>query len=61
MLGFTQEEVNHLLTDQLNLSDEQKLEMKNYYNGYLIGDCKFYNPLSVTKFIAKYKTSLSTA
>lgn len=54
--GFTQEEINELLT-YYHLTDKQE-ELKVWYDGYLLGDKEVYNPWSVINYI---KTALDNS
>ncbi|KYH34544.1 putative AAA-ATPase [Clostridium tepidiprofundi DSM 19306] len=47
--GFTQKEVNRMLEDY-NLSNKKDL-IKEWYNGYIFGHVKVYNPWSVVRFV----------
>ncbi|GAA0076047.1 AAA family ATPase [Clostridium sp. CTA-5] len=51
--GFTQKEVNKMLEDY-NLMDKETL-IKDWYNGYIFGDAKVYNPWSAVRFIKDLK------
>lgn len=51
--GFTQEETEQMLNDY-GLSDKVE-EVKEWYDGYLIGDTEVYNPWSVTKYIYEHE------
>ena len=49
--GFTQHEIDHLLGTHLQGTKQelaqQKTELKNWYNGYCIGEDTLYNPCSI--------------
>ncbi|NFG61349.1 AAA family ATPase [Clostridium sp. CMCC3677] len=47
--GFTQKEIDKMLEDY-NLIDKEIL-IKDWYNGYIFGDAKVYNPWSAVRFI----------
>ncbi len=47
--GFTQKEVSKILEDY-GLSEKEELT-KNWYNGYIFGSARVYNPWSVVKFV----------
>lgn len=48
--GFTEKEIKGLL-NQLNLSDDVLTELKEWYNGYVVGDYDIYNPYSVMSYL----------
>lgn len=50
--GFTEEEVSQLLT-QTNL-ESQMNEVKDWYNGYQIGNHLIYNPWSIVNYIQEH-------
>ncbi|KFX55316.1 ATPase AAA [Clostridium botulinum] len=51
--GFIQEDINKMLEDY-NLSDKGAL-IKEWYNGYIFGDAKVYNPWSAVRFVKDLK------
>ncbi len=52
--GLTQQEVLETL-ERFSLSDQQNL-VEQWYNGYLFGEQKIYNPWSIIKFLKEGKT-----
>ena len=46
--GFTQDEVD-MLCDQQNISQDQRKEIKAWYNGYNYGGLELYNPWSMAR------------
>lgn len=53
--GFTQKEVDEVLRD--NHLEEKKIELKEWYDGYLFGSTEVYNPWSVINYVSETKTS----
>lgn len=53
--GFTQKEVDEVLSD--NHLEEKKIELKEWYNGYLFGSTEVYNPWSVINYVNEAKVS----
>ena len=51
--GFTEEEVKYLLPKDVSLEP-----IKDWYNGYQIGECRVYNPWSIISYL-KYNEVLS--
>lgn len=49
--GFTDEEVTEML--EYYGASEKKNELKDWYDGYLFGNVKIYNPWSVVNYISK--------
>ena len=52
--GFTEDEVNSLF-DKYNMPLDLRMHMKLWYNGYLIGGYKIYNPWSIVQALAAYE------
>lgn len=52
LFGFTEEEVRQILKD-CNLSDQAHI-IREWYDGYLFGSQKIYNPWSVSLYINQY-------
>ena len=54
--GFTDEEVSSLIAKRLGSSGDaltyQQARVKEWYNGYLIGESIIYNPWSIMNFIS---------
>ncbi|OOM74314.1 putative AAA-ATPase [Clostridium puniceum] len=60
--GFTQDEVNKMLTDY-GLSEKEEL-VKKWYDGYIFGKAEVYNPWNVVKFVKdlyKNKNTFTTS
>jgi hypothetical protein len=51
--GFTEEEVESLLKLASITDPSTKLEVKQWYNGYRIGDYTIYNPWSIIKYFSE--------
>ena len=58
--GFTQEEVDKLCFEYI-LPNHLKSEIKNWYNGYKVGNFKIYNPWSVMKSIQSYVRKINNS
>ena len=55
--GFTEDEMKNLL-QKANINDIRIMSaVKEYYNGYQIGDCKLYNPFSIVRFLSELELS----
>lgn len=50
--GFTQEETDRLL-EAYDLSENSTI-VKDWYDGYLFGECEVYNPWSMIKYVSEH-------
>jgi Predicted AAA-ATPase len=56
--GFTEAEVNKLIDEKIPVpNDKIKNEIKDWYNGYLIGEYIIYNPWSILKCLKAYQNN----
>lgn len=53
--GFTDDETAKLLLDY-DLTDKED-EVKQWYDGYLFGNCNVYNPWSILNYVQQHKTN----
>lgn len=52
--GFTQQEVDAFL-NAYNVDKQTSTKIKDWYNGYNVGDLEIYNPWSLVKCVSKYR------